>query len=310
MALLPAQQLILEAFLDRADFTSGSVILDLDGTALIEHDGKVAISGAVEAGVKNILALESPVILNTLRFPLSVIRTIAEEWLALSDQDQRIPVILLNGSLLGFIEKKAGIIVFDEIAAFPLKNEEIEDMLSGISDLIKKDIHDILLFYYPRDWHKGEILWVPGAHMIPPVKEKYQSAVEIFSSDIPELKKRMQREQVCMSLVLVNQPRDVLMSYQHKEPTSFFTTKGVDKSFGTREMARLLNVFLPDSVGAGDTMMDCFLSDVGLSVTVGTQNLPFKGIRETIRLDQPHDLGELLTSLAYVVQKRRLEGSN
>jgi len=88
------------------------------------------------------------------------------------------------------------------------------------------------------------------------------------------------------------------MAYQHSRPSSFFTTKGVDKLSGTRVAAGLLGFDLEHSVGAGDTPMDCFLNGVGMAVHVGPINLDFRGIHNTVRVRNSFELGDVLFRLA------------
>jgi len=290
------QKLIIEQFVQRADFRSGALILDLDGTALYEDRGKVFISGSVENGIKEIVAMGRPVVLNTLRFPLSVINTVAQEWMSITGD--RIPAILLNGSLLGYIERKEESLCFVEIASFPLQKYEVEVLIFQLRELLENEIRDIALFYYPRDWKKGEVIWVPDEHRIAPLREKYVSASVVVTTSLEELLGNMIRDDTCMALVLVDRPRDMLMAYQHKEPSMFLTRDGIDKTFGTKEMAKILGISLPDSAGAGDTRMDRFLSDVGLAIIVGDDDLPYKGIRETLRAHDPIELGQVISNLA------------
>ena len=88
------------------------------------------------------------------------------------------------------------------------------------------------------------------------------------------------------------------MAYQHAEGSSFFTASGVDKTFGAVDMARRRGFSLADSVGAGDTAMDRFLSKVGLAAVVGAKLLPYRGLRDTIHVRDTHALGRLLFQLA------------
>jgi len=49
-----------------------------------------------------------------------------------------------------------------------------------------------------------------------------------------------------------------------------------------------------DCLGAGDAELDTFLSGVGLAVIVGSNQLSFRGLVETIKLDNSMELGALL----------------
>src|SRR5687767_8626487 len=103
MALSGEHLSVLQQFLDATQFDRSLLVLDLDGTALLEDQGKVFISSSVEKAVKAIHDLKRPVVLNTLRFPLSVMRTIGEAWYQIAD----VPIltVLLNGSVLGYIQR-------------------------------------------------------------------------------------------------------------------------------------------------------------------------------------------------------------
>jgi hydroxymethylpyrimidine pyrophosphatase-like HAD family hydrolase len=93
------------------------------------------------------------------------------------------------------------------------------------------------------------------------------------------------------------------MAYQHSKRNSFFTRKGVDKAYGLKEIAKYFKVSLDHSVGAGDTEMDSFLSEVGLAVIVGGADLRFRGKSDTLRVGNPSDLGELLSAMAEAARK-------
>jgi hydroxymethylpyrimidine pyrophosphatase-like HAD family hydrolase len=305
MSLLPEQISILRGFVKKSNFMSGAVILDMDGTTLVEEHGKVFISGSVEKGVRAVTELGRPVIMNSLRFPLSVIRRIAEEWLKMSAPE--IPVVLLNGSLTGFIKEQNGKIIFSESGAYPLERKKIKEVIEGIRELVEgkehKPLNKIDLFYYPRDWKKGEIIWIPTLARYDETKKKYQSACEIIAVPVDELERRLLAEDICMMMLLVDMPHDQRMAYQHHNPSDFFTKAGVSKSFGTRELARKMNISLLDSVSGGDTSMDDFLETTGLAVIVGEDNnLKYRGRKETMWVDSPSELGELLISLCEMVR--------
>ena len=74
--------------------------------------------------------------------------------------------------------------------------------------------------------------------------------------------------------------------------------------FGTRAIAKHLGIDLDDSVGAGDTAMDGFLNGVGLAVQVGRRQLPFRGTRATIQVENVFDLGDLLFRLVDLQRKK------
>lgn len=275
----------------------GAVVTDLDGTAVHEEKGRIFIPPPVEFGLRAIYERGRSVVLNSLRFPLSVMRTFGKEWLAIAQAP--IPVVSMNGSQLGFVTKdEKGELCFEEIAAFPLSANEIDSVLAGVDALLEDDIREVLLFYYPRDWRLGEIIWTPVAEKVLHVKEKYTSASSVIAVETDKLAEMLHAEEICMIFLLIERPADDLMAYQHSKPSSFFTARGIDKFSGTAAISEPLGFDLAASVGAGDTLMDTFLNGVGLSVHVGPQELPFRGSHNTIRLQNSFELGDLLFHLA------------
>jgi hydroxymethylpyrimidine pyrophosphatase-like HAD family hydrolase len=294
MALNAEADAKLKQFMQQSSFaTSGAVITDLDGTAVHEYQGKIVIPKEVELGLMHHYQRGRPLILNSLRFPLSVIRTFGQDWYKLSNAP--IPTVTLNGSLMGFVKKtEESELAFEEAAAFPLTKEEIVEALKGVQGLLNGGIKNVLVFYYPRDWRIGEVIWTPVPENIVPVKEKYRSASAVTAVEFPKLQDQMLAEDICMIFLLIDAPEDQLMAYQHTKRSNFITHKGVDKLFGARTRAELLKCDLRDSIGAGDTELDTFLSGVGLAVMVGNQHLDFRGLIETVKLDTSLELGALL----------------
>ncbi len=294
MALIEEIDTKLQQFVSQSSFaTAGAVVTDLDGTAVHEHQGKIIIPREVELGLMRHYESGRPLILNSLRFPLSVIRTFGQDWYKLSNAP--IPTVTLNGSLMGFIQKtRDAELVFEEAAAFPLTHEEIREALKGVKGLLDGGIKNVLVFYYPRDWRIGEVIWTPVPENIIAVKEKYRSASAVTAVEFPKLEEQMLSEDICMIFLLIDAPEDQLMAYQHTKRSNFITHKGVDKLFGSRAMAEILQCDLPDSLGAGDTELDNFLNDVGLALIVGNNELKFNGVVDTIRLKNSHELGGLL----------------
>ena len=275
----------------------GGVVIDLDGTAVHEDNGRVMIPRPVELGLKALYDRGRPVVLNSLRFPLSVMRTFGKEWLVISNSP--IPVVLMNGSQIGYIERdEKGELCFEEIAAFPLTPHEIDACLAGVDALLDDKIRDILLFYYPRDWRMGEIIWTPVAERVDRVKEKYSSASAVTAVELGKLQEQLHAEEICMIFLLIERPADDLMAYQHSKPSSFFTTKNVDKLTGARVAADYIGFRMHSSLGAGDTPMDVFLNGVGMAVHVGPMELDFRGLTSTIRVADSFELGDVLFRLA------------
>src|SRR5919106_2881808 len=145
MLLSDATEAKLRQFIDQSSFaTSGSVVTDLDGTAVHEFQGKIVIPKEVELGLMRHYESGRPLILNSLRFPLSVIRTFGQDWYKLSNAP--IPTVTLNGSLMGFIKKTTeSELVFEEAVAFPLTADEIREALKGVKGLVDAGIKNILV---------------------------------------------------------------------------------------------------------------------------------------------------------------------
>ena len=284
----------LQQFISQSSFpTSGLVITDLDGTAVHEFQGKIVIPKEVELGLMHHYERGRPLILNSLRFPLSVIRTFGQEWYKLSNAP--IPTVTLNGSLIGFVKKTdEEELIFEQAAAFPLTETEIKEALEGVKGILDGGIKNILVFYYPSDWRIGEVIWTPVPENILAVKEKYKSASAVTAVEFPKLQEQMLAEEICMIFLLIEAPEDQLMAYQHTKRSNFITHKGVDKLSGARAMADLLNCDLRDSLGAGDTELDTFLAGVGLALLVGGIDLKFSGLVDTIKLKDSLELGAVL----------------
>jgi hydroxymethylpyrimidine pyrophosphatase-like HAD family hydrolase len=295
----------LDKFVKESAFASdGGVVTDLDGTALHEVAGKIYIPKPVEFGLKALHDLGRPFALNTLRFPLSVLRTFGRDWYGISNSP--IPTVTLNGSLIGYVTRTAeDEMVFEEIDAFPLKPVEIDGALNIVEQLIVEGVGNILIFYYPRDWRMGEIIWTPVAERVLAVKEKYLSASSVTAVELPKLREQMQGEDICMIFLLVELGGEQLMAYQHTQRNDFFTTGNVDKLSGARYIAERIGFRLESSVGAGDTDLDRFLSGVGLAAVVGHRKLPFRGLIDTVHLSDSFELGDVLFRLAELAKEAR-----
>lgn len=302
-----AEEKLRKFIRETAFATAGGVVTDLDGTAVHEFQGRIAIPKEVELGLMRHYERGRPLMLNSLRFPLSVIRTFGQDWYKLSNAP--IPTVTLNGSLMGFVEKTAeDQLEFEEAAAFPLTEPEILTALEGVRGLLDGGIKNVLVFYYPRDWRIGEVIWTPVPENIVPVKEKYLSASAVTAVEFAKLQDQMLAEDICMIFLLIDAPEDQLMAYQHTKRSNFVTHKGVDKLFGARVMADHLQFDLRDSLGAGDTELDNFLAGVGLALLVGNNQLNFRGVADTIKLDNSLELGALLFRAAELAAEKITHG--
>ena len=294
---LPIENAIGDFASNSGFLNHGGVVIDLDGTAVHEDHGRITIPRPVELGLKALYDRGRPVVLNSLRFPLSVMRTFGKEWLALSNSP--IPVVSMNGSQVGYVKRDENDeICFEEIAAFPMTANEVDAVITGVDALLDDDIRDVLLFYYPRDWRMGEIIWTPVAEKVEHVKEKYRSASAVTAVELDKLQEQLHEEEICMIFLLIERPENDLMAYQHSRPSSFFTTKGVDKLTGARAAADYVGFSMRASLGAGDTPMDVFLNGVGMAVIVGPMDISFRGLQSTIHVNDSFELGDVLFRLA------------
>jgi hydroxymethylpyrimidine pyrophosphatase-like HAD family hydrolase len=261
-----------------------------------EHEGRVVISPSVELGLKTLHERGRPFVINSLRFPGSVMTTFGHAWYDISGA--AVPVVALNGSVIGRMVSRGRELAFETIDAFPLSAGEIDEVLQGVDGMLHDGIDDVLLFHYPVDWTVGEVIWTPQASHVERTTAKYRSASEVFSAGLEALRQRLHAQPLAMIFLLIDAPQDRLMAYQHTHRANFVTHNGVDKLSGARAMAKHLRLSLVDSIGAGDTEMDRFLDGVGLSVHVGPIPLAFRGSHSTLRLPAPAELGELLFRVA------------
>lgn len=296
--MAPEVEGTLHDFMRSSGFAvSGAVITDLDGTAVLEREGKVLVAPEVEFGLKHIRDLGRPVAINSLRFPLNVVRTFGRAWAAITDAP--LPIVSLNGAITGHIvETRGGAVVFEELDALTLTPAELEEVLVGVRGLVDGGVTELLLFHYPRDWTAGELIWTPDPARVDATRAKYRSASEVFSGSVAELEARLMEREVCMVFLLVDIPQDRLMAYQHARPSSFVTHRGVDKLAGTERLAAALGFDLGASVGAGDTPMDSFLRGCGLAVHVGPMTLEHRGRAATVKVPDAAALGAVLQKLA------------
>ncbi|AKJ30406.1 HAD family hydrolase [Caldimonas brevitalea] len=287
----------------RAQPTAG-VVTDLDGTALQERAGRSVVPRAIADGLRAVHRAHRPVIIDTLRFPMSVMREIAPDWLRHAGLP--IPLVAMKGSQIGQITAAAsGLLRFEETAAYPLQPEEIVEVLDGVDGLLRDGVDELRVFFYPRNWQVGEQIWTPRPAHLSEVLQKYPSASRVIAGPLATLRAQLLATEICMIFLLIDAPQDRLMAYQHTHRTSFFTHAGVDKRSGAEHLAARLGVDLACSVGAGDAPPDTFLSGVGLAVIVGNAELDYKGLEQTLRLPDPAAFGALLARLSTPDAKRR-----
>jgi hypothetical protein len=213
----------------------------------------------------------------------------------------------MNGSLIGLLtEQPSGGMAFDEAQAFPLPASAVEEALAWVGKLLADGFGHLLLFYYPRDWRRGEIIWTPLPLRIGHIQEKYKSAARVHAGSLDALRAELESEDFCMMFLLVEETEDRLMAYQHIRPANFITAEGVDKLSGWRWTARWLGLEGRNCAAAGDTQMDNFLQDAGLAIRVGSLPLPYRGRIATIEVIDSRDLGALLFDLAELGRLERV----
>ena len=294
----PAVRAEVREFLRRSQFMErGAVITDLDGTAVHEVEGRVYLPLEVEVGLKQMHERGRRVVINTMRFPRSVLDAFAVQWYRITAAP--IPLVSLNGSQIGYlVSAPDGSLMFEQIASYPLTPGELDELLIGIEAMVQQGAaDDLLVFFYPRDWRIAEVIYTPGRSRLAATMDKYRSADEVFSGPVQALRDRLMSTEVCLVFLLNDAPEDRRMAYQHTERTRFVTHQGVDKRHGALQIARHLGIDLEHSVGAGDAETDTFLSAVGLAAIVGNADLDFKGVHGTLRLPDPLAWGRVLFKL-------------
>jgi hydroxymethylpyrimidine pyrophosphatase-like HAD family hydrolase len=291
--LTPAQA--LRRFLADGQFaTAGAVITDLDGTAVLEREGRIYLPPTVEGGLEHIRRLGRPVIANTLRFPLSVISVFGDEWHRSTGTD--LPLVSMKGSQIGrVVRDEAGAMCFEEWHAETLTPTEIREVMVGVEGMVDDGVRDLLVFHYPRDWRQGELIWTPDADRVDAVAAKYRSATRVLSSDVRAFGDSLLAQEMCMIFLLIDLPEDRRMAYQHTQRASFFTRAGVNKRTGAEAMARHLGIDLAASIGAGDAPPDDFLAAVGFAIIVGDNGeVDYRGLSHTARVPDIASFGHLL----------------
>lgn len=285
---------VLEAFLDDGRFANrGAVVTDLDGTAVLERDGRIYLPPEIESGLKGIHDGGRPVIANTLRFPRSVIRVFGDEWHRATATD--LPLVTLKGSQTGCIVRSAsGEVAFDEWHAEPLEASEVLEVLVAVEAMVGDGIRDLLVFHYPRDWHAGERIWTPDPTAVDHLRAKYPSASAVITGPVAALRDALLADPLCMIFLLVDAADDRLMAYQHTQRNNFFTHAGVSKRTGAEAISMRLGIDLSASIGAGDAPPDDFLNAVGFAVIVGNNEIDYRGLHHTVRVETIAALGDLL----------------
>src|SRR6185295_11203117 len=100
---------------------------------------------------------------------------------------------------------------------FPLTEGEIAELMEGVRGLVDNGAEELLVFFYPRDWRRGEIIWTADAQRVDAVRDKFRSASHVFAGGAAALQARLLAEPICMVFLLIDAPQDRLMAYQHTQ---------------------------------------------------------------------------------------------
>jgi hypothetical protein len=293
----------VSAFLSSSGFaSSGAVMTDLDGTAVVERGSWTTVETEVGLALKRLRDLGLPVALNTLRSPRNVVETFGRAWAAITDDP--LPLVSLNGAVSGMlVETGGGAMAFDEFDALPLTPGEVVGVGATLRALSEAGVPDPLLFHCPRDWRGGEWIWSRDRARAEAALRRYPGTSGAHACSIDELEARMLDEETCMAFLLVEQEARLPM-FHAVRPGAFVTRVGVDKLAGAERLARRLSFDLAASVGAGDTPMDSFLAGCGLAVQVGPLEVGHAGRQATLRVPDPAGLGAVLRHVAGVLEAR------
>lgn len=297
MALTEEQQKIVRDFVSHPNFKQqGGLMTDLDGTIVQHQDGNYTIPLEVQAGLTELYRVNCPVLLNTLRFPLSIIETFAAVLYPLAQLP--IPVISLNGSQWGYIsqgENKE--FSFIEAGAKPLTSAEINSFMADIRLLVQNKVPHIAVFYYPRDWTKGEIIWSAEQDRVAEMRQTYKSASQVYSSSLAVLEKNLADEEISMIFLLVK--KDLIQgAHLQRDLKDFYTTAGANKLAGAHAFVNQLGRNLLHFIGAGDTPMDVFLKETGAVIKVGSYPLDFHCQATILPVETVSEIGEVFTWIA------------
>ncbi|GLU51210.1 HAD hydrolase family protein [Dyadobacter frigoris] len=296
MPLTNQQKQQISDFSDRIDLIEqGGLITDLDGTLIRQDGGRYFMPDPVSTGLQGIYNTNCPVVINSIRFPLSVINTFAKQWFSISKVS--VPLVTLNGSQTGYIHKdKKGGFTFEEVESFPLGQKELASFISDLENITEGG-GNALAFYYPRDWKKGEIIWTADPDKVAETKQKYKSASHVHAGDIKSLDQHLGNEDISM-IFLLDLREDSGIPARHSDHKDFYTAKNVNKSSGAKNMVKHLDRQIHHFIGAGDTPMDVFLKEVGLALKVGRMDLGFECKSPVVQIDHIEDIGDVFNEIA------------
>lgn len=297
MALTEEQKKLIQDFASQPHFRQfGGLMTDLDGTIVQHQDGNYFILQEVQAGLNDLYRVNCPIILNTIRFPISIIKTFAAVLYPIAQNP--IPVISLNGSQWGYISQgKDKEFSFTEAGAQPLKPIEIKSFMADIQLLVQNRVPNIAAFYYPRDWTKGEIIWSAEEDRVAEMTKTYKSASGVYSSSLAVLEKNLADEEISMIFLLVK--KDLIEgTHLQRNLKDFYTTAGANKLAGAHAFVNQLGRNLEHFIGAGDTPMDVFLKETGAVIKVGNLSLDFDCQATVLLVKTVSEMGDVFTQIA------------
>lgn len=299
MALTEEHKKTIQNFVSQPIFgQDGGLMTDLDGTIVLHQNGNFSIPPEVQAGLNRLYQSNCPVILNTIRFPLSIIKTFAAVLCPLAQKP--IPVISLNGSQWGYISSgEDQQYSFIEAGAQPLKPADIKSCIADIRLLVQQEVPDIAVFYYPREWTKGEIIWTAEENKVAELAQSYLSASQVYSSSPAILENNLNAEEISMIFLLVKKD-PMAGTFLQRNFKNFYTTTGVNKLTGAHAFVNQLGRTLKQFMGAGDTPMDVFLQETGAVIKVGNLPLGFECKAPVLPVETVHEIGEVFTQMAEV----------
>lgn len=301
MALTEEQIKLIQDLAGQPGFRQyGGLITDLDGTIVQHQEGNYIIPMEVQAGLQHLYQGDCAVILNTIRFPVSIIKTFAAILYPIAQNP--LPVISLNGSQWGYIlATENGEFSFTEAGATPLKPEELQHFIADLKLLIQNKVPNITVFYYPRDWTKGEIIWSAEEDRVAEITQTYQSASRVYSSSLEILEENLLAEDISMIYLLVKKSLIPGAHLQHNLK-DFYTSAGVNKLAGAHAFINQLGRNLQYFIGAGDTPMDVFLKETGAVIKVGSLSLGFDCQQAILPVDTVAEIGEVFVQIAGACQ--------
>ncbi len=295
----------------------GGLVTGLDGMAAPRGAGRVRLLPALGHALRTVHDRGRPVIVQTPRPPLSVMALLAGDSRRLAASP--LPLVALQGSLVGHVvARDDGSPGFDELAAWPLAGDEIDELMAGVQGLVDDGVGDLLLRFCPRDWRLGESVWTPDPRRVPWLRQRHREAREVFACGVAELHERLGAQPVCLLHLRIDDDADRSAdditgrgdrrhapgAGRPRSPdaarSSVHVHAGVSGRQGVALLARQHGVDVAQSIGVGSSVLDDFLGDVGFAIHLGRRSALPDGVWHTTRVADPPELGALLRRLGRV----------